>query len=768
VQIYFLDSIGVRILVASLCIGLLTTASAVTLFRGMGPGRKLGVLFTGSFFLVNAFCNFGRGIVTWIAWPAPDLFAATLVNQIYFGGLAITMVGWALGFVLLINDRLVEDLDTAEQQPDARQELSKSIEAVNVACSNMDSGVAPPGEVVVRQELERILRHELFTRSEALSRLLRFLVEESLGGRQDQLKEFVIGAEVFQRGNNFDPREDTIVRVQARNLRNKLEQYYQFAGAGDPLQIVIPKGTYAPVFDRSVPPPAVPQPEAGAAFHLGDHRSARKAYRVSRWRTAVVTTGVAVVAMAYWTVTSRPVDLVQALAVLPFANLSQDTETEYFADGLTEELIDTLGRVEHFRVVARLSAYQYKGKTQDIRKIGRELNVQALVEGSVRLSGDRLRITAALSNISDGYRLWSATYDRSRTDAISVQEEISNAVAVALQRKLLPKPSSRAKGHRPKPETYNLYLKGRYFWNKNSLEDIRTAEQALEEVVARDPAFAEAWAMLAMVRGAYGVFGFVPGRESWPKVEEAVNQSLRLDESTIHAHTMLAGAKAYYEWDHAAADWEYRRALALAPNDAVTHQYYASFLGSMGRWQDAHEHMKLARQLDPASLLCMWGEAQLYYWEREYSRSWNILKRMEGLDPQYWLTYTLEARIYYAKSRYEEMARLLEAHRDILPRQYYISLLGQAHAALGRTAEAQRSLEELTALAKRSYVRPQSFAAVYAGLGDKEKAIERLEKEAEERGLRPGYLVVDPSFDSLRPHPRFQTLLAKVHLLPER
>src|SRR5262249_18442789 len=180
-----------------------------------------------------------------------------------------------------------------------------------------------------------------------------FLVEESLGGRQDQLKEFVIGAEVFQRGNNFDPREDTIVRVQARNLRNRLEQYYQFAGAGDPLQIVIPKGTYAPVFDRNVPPPAVPQPEAGAAFHLGDHRSARKAHRVSRWRTVVVTTGVAVVAMAYWTVTSRPVDLVEALAVLPFANLSQDTETEYFADGLTEELIDTLGRVEHFRVVAR-------------------------------------------------------------------------------------------------------------------------------------------------------------------------------------------------------------------------------------------------------------------------------------------------------------------------------------------------------------------------------------------------------------------------------
>ena len=322
--------------------------------------------------------------------------------------------------------------------------------------SGESTGMSP---AEVRGQLEKILASEAFARADRMSRFLRFVVQETLKGKGAQLKEYLIGVEVFDRESSYDPRIDPVVRGEARRLRTKLMEYYENEGKDDRIRIHLPKGSYAVVFQASSNIPAAAQAPTSV----------------------------------------RPTPAgAKSIAVLPFLNLSPNPENEYFSDGLTEEIIHALGKVNGMRVVARTSVFQYKGKAYDIRHIGEQLCVQTVLEGSVRTSGERLRVTAQLVNAGDGYQLWSETYDRSMVDLFAIQEELSGAIVNTL-RQYWAVPVELAPVRRPSSnlEAYHLVLKGRFFLRKRTEEGLRRGIEFFEQAIQLDSAYADPYAGLA-------------------------------------------------------------------------------------------------------------------------------------------------------------------------------------------------------------------------------------------------------------------------------
>ncbi|MBI3696829.1 MAG: hypothetical protein HY238_18580 [Acidobacteria bacterium] len=339
----------------------------------------------------------------------------------------------------------------------------------------------------IQAQLSKILASPVFAGSDRMSRFLRFTVERALRGEGDRLKEYLLGVEVFDRRSSYDPRIDPIVRVEARRLRSKLEKYYETEGRGDPVRIDFPKGGYSPVLrerDR-----AAPAPER------------------------------------------------RTIAVLPFANLSSDPENEYFSDGLTEELIQALTKVEGLRVVAWSSAFQFKGKARDIRQVGRQLSVDTVLEGSVRRADDRLRITAQLVDVSDGRYLWSQIYEREMKDVFAIQDEISRAIADTPRIKLT---GALVKPYTVNLEAYNLYLRGRFNWNKRTEEGLRKAIEYFEQALAGDAQYAPAYCGLADCYSMLGQYGLSPPREVMPQAKAAATRALDIDEALAEAHASFA------------------------------------------------------------------------------------------------------------------------------------------------------------------------------------------------------------------------------------
>jgi serine/threonine-protein kinase len=456
-----------------------------------------------------------------------------------------------------------------------------------------------------------------------------------------------------------------------------------------------------------------------------------------------------------------------SIAVLPFANLSADPEQEYFCDGLAEEIINALGKLDSLRVVARTSAFSFKGESVDIREIGTKLNVQTLLEGSVRKVGNRLRISVQHVNVADGFHIWSEKYDREIEDIFAIQDEISLAIVDNLKLKVLGGERAKLLSRQTEnPEAHNLYLKGRYFWNKRTEEGIRKSIEYFQEAVEIDPDFALAYCGLADAYVTMGIYRYQPLDEISQKAKQAVTTALELDDSLGVAHASLAMIRIWIDWDCEGAEQEFRRALDLNPAEAEAHHQYSHLLAQLGKFDEAIAEMRLALDLEPLSLNINACLGQVLFLAGKYDTAIEQLEKTIEMNPAYydghgWLgmTYLLTGMYKKAIEKFEEcMAfKVIEAKMK--------AALAYAYAVTGDEGMARDILMRLQDKPDDKKTEPYLIATVYCGLGDVEKAITYLEKAYEERSHRLFTMIkVDPLLDCMRSHPRYKSLLQAMRL----
>jgi len=458
---------------------------------------------------------------------------------------------------------------------------------------------------------------------------------------------------------------------------------------------------------------------------------------------------------------------IPAIVVLPLADRSPQKDQEYFCDGLTEELIDALAKIEGWMVVSRTSAFAFKGKEQDIRAIGTQLNVSHALEGSVRKSGNRLRIATQLINVADGFQLWSEKYDRELDDVFAIQDDIAAAIVKKLKMKLTGEQESQlVKRHTKNLEAYNLYLQARFHLNKRTEEGLKKGVAYCEQAISLEPRYAVAFAGLADGFTLQCFQGFLPPAEAMPKAKAAAEQALAIDETLPEAHTSLGCIHAIYDRNWPDAEKEFERAIALSPNHSIAHYWYALwYLLPTGRFERCVEEIKKAQELDPLSLVLNTGMGWQFYFARQYDRALEAVRTTLELDENFIFARDILGQVYEQQGMYEQaIAELKQAVALSSRRTLSLRSLGHAYALAGRRAEAQQVLDDLLKRAEQKYVSPYDIAVLYVGLDDKESAFTCLEKAYEEHSGWLVFLNVEPKFDSLRADPRFQTLLKKVGL----
>ena len=454
----------------------------------------------------------------------------------------------------------------------------------------------------------------------------------------------------------------------------------------------------------------------------------------------------------------------RAIAVLPFVNASPDPENEYLSDGITDELIDALAKVEGLRVSARTSVYALKGKPQDVRAIGALLGANEVLEGTVRKSGDRLRITAQLSSTEDGRLLWSQRYDRTLHDVFAIQDEIARTIVDTLRvtsfADLTAQPLRR---YTPSVAAYGLYLRGRYAWNKRSQEGVVEAIQHFERAIAEDPRYALAYTGLSDAYALQLDYRSVPVAEGFALAKHYARQALELDESLPEAHASLAWVLFVYDWDWEAARQEFRRSIALDPQYATAHQWYAFLLASRGRIEEALVEGHTAQELDPTSVSVRRTLGWLYFYARRYGQARYHLARAVAMNPAAEETLRVLGLTLAIEGQLGEAERVL---RDAVEMpgagSYTTATLGFALARAEKRREAEALLAELEARLRREYVSPVAFATLYIGLGLVDLAIDWAERAHVERRGWLAYLDVNPLLDPLRGHPRFEALAERM------
>jgi serine/threonine protein kinase/Flp pilus assembly protein TadD len=456
-----------------------------------------------------------------------------------------------------------------------------------------------------------------------------------------------------------------------------------------------------------------------------------------------------------------------SIAVLPFTNLSADKEQEYFCDGMAEEIINALSQVEDLRVVARTSAFSFRGKEIDIREIGRKLNVQTLLEGSVRKAGNKLRITAQLVNVVDGYHLWSERYDREMVDIFAIQEEISLAIVDKLKLKLLGEIKGELiKSYTEDIEAYNLYLKGRYFWNKRTGGDLKRAIEYFEQAIERDSRYAPAYAGIADSYNDLPNYSSFSPDEAYPKANEAALKALELDDKLAEAHASLGLIKSEYDWDWEGAEKEFKRAIELNSACVTAHYWYGLLLLYLARFDDAIKEMKKALELDPLSLLIYKHMGLILFLAGQSDEAIETLKKALEMEPNAILLHALIGLAYGRKSLYKEALAELQKEKELTTDCPPIvdAWLGFAYLRIGDKGRGQEVLEYLIGRSKQQYVPPYAFAQFYFALGATDEGFKWLERAYEERDIWLRYLKVDTSLESFRSDPRFTSLLKKMGL----
>jgi serine/threonine-protein kinase len=449
-----------------------------------------------------------------------------------------------------------------------------------------------------------------------------------------------------------------------------------------------------------------------------------------------------------------------SIAVLPLVNLSSDREQEYFSDGLTEELLNLLAKVPGLRVAARTSSFAFKGKNPKMSEVGRELGVATILEGSVRRSGDQVRITTQLINAGDGYHLWSETYDRKITDVFAVQDEIATAVVGALKLKLLDAPVAR--GRRTESvEAHDLYLRGLYFWNLRTADSLLRAAGFFRQAIQADPGYALAHAGLADAIEIRSGYAWVRGGPLRPQAKASALRALELDPGLGEAHASL-GIMLADEYDWTGAVDHYRKAIALKPDYATAHHWYAITLANLGRAGEARQEMDLALRLEPTSRIINSNAGWIATLARDDARAEQRYLAALELAPDFESARTNLAILYAMQGRRVEALAQLE---KLSPIDENLDTRAMVLALTGRRPEAERQARELEALSHRQYVPAAALAPVWAALGDRDRAFAAIEQVCRDReGAWTLALKVDRIFDALRSDPRFDRLLDCLHL----
>ena len=477
--------------------------------------------------------------------------------------------------------------------------------------------------------------------------------------------------------------------------------------------------------------------------------------------------------VAYWVGThtgprTRPGPRL-TLAVLPFDNLSNEADQEYLSDGLTEEMITQLARLDpdRLRVTARSSTWKYKRADRDIPRLRQELGADYVLEGSVRRAGERVRVTAQLVQVVDQTHIWAETYEREMRDVLVLESEVARSVARAIAMTLAPEVEARLARARPvRPESYQDYLRGRYFWNRRTEAALRQALGYFQQAVAADPGYAPAYSGLAdcySSLGASSVVGGLPPRQAMPEAKAAALKALEIDGSLAEAHTSLAIVHLLYDWDLAASEKEFKRALDLDPDYTAAHHWYSHCLLPLGRTEESLAESRRALELEPLNLVINIHLGWHYLYARQYDEAIEQYRRTLELDPAFPQAKRYAAWAFLQKGRHAEAIAALQAVLSALGRKPEVEAeLGHALAVAGRRAEARAVLEGLTQLSSSRYVSPYSVALVHAGLGDRDQALAWLDKAYAERSDYMPYLGLEPMLDSLRSDPRFDALVRRV------
>ncbi|HET6956397.1 MAG TPA: tetratricopeptide repeat protein [Vicinamibacterales bacterium] len=565
----------------------------------------------------------------------------------------------------------------------------------------------------VLEHLERILASPTFQQGDRLKRFLKFIVVEAVAGRRHELKEYVIGVEVFGKEETFDPRTDPIVRVQARRLRAKLVRYYRDEGRADETVIELPKGGYAPVFKHRDTPVLIKRTVAAAL--------------VSR----------------------------NTVAVLPFADHSGERDLDYFCRGMREEIVHHLARFPSLRILA----------SDEPRTTGNKTDAAMIINGSVRRSGERLRITAQLVDGATGCYIWSESVDATLIDLFPAQERVAAAIAARIEPELGDgRPGSPSRKPNENLAAHNLYLQGRYHLNQRTEEGLRKALDFFEKSLVEDAEYAAAHAGLSDAYGLlahYGVFG---PAEVWTKAAASATAAVLLDANSAEAHTSLAHVKATQDWDWLGAEREFQRAISLDPRCATSHHWYAmSCLSPLGRLDEALDEMIVAQALDPVSSIVARDLAVIHFYRRDFETALEQCDHTVELNPHFAPAYWILGVIQEQRQDFDESAAAFQRAVHLSPQTPRMhGALGRTFALSGRRKRALDVLRKLEAYAKERYVSPLEFAWIQFALGEIDLGFYWMQKALEDRSFDLISIKVDPRFDTLKHDPRFEVVVRRI------
>jgi TolB-like protein/Flp pilus assembly protein TadD len=647
--------------------------------------------------------------------------------------------------------------------------------------------VLSPEQVrLVRLHLNEVLSSHAFAGSKRTQDFLQLIVGHALEGEVDSLRERMIGAEMFGRPVDYDTGSDSVVRVKATEVRKRLAQYYTETEERPAIRIELPSGSYMPRFifepvkttaqahgggvSLTSSEPTIAQgeelPAGGPAPPVDDAARipAQKLRRAPRILVGAALSLALVAVIGYagfkkWYSDSHERPEIRSIAILPLKNLSGDPGQEYFADGMTEELINDLGQVSTLRVISLTSAMSYKGTKKTLPAIARELSVGGVVEGSIQREGNQVRISAQLIDARTDRPIWAHTYVRDMTSVLALQGEVAQAIADEISINVTPQEQARLARRRPiDPEAQDMYLHGML---RVDADDCKSAVDYFNQAVAKNPNYAQAHAALANCYGRMGESGRMAYKEAFSKQKTEATRAIELDESLPEGHAELANTAMTLDWDWAAAATEFHRALELNPNSAPTHQKYAFYLVRTGQLREALAEVERGVDLDPVSGRSFHFEGFIYYFSRQYDQALSLIRTVRALDinPPDW-TFLL-GDVYAEKGMYaESIDEFLKSGNG----PDSLGHLGNTYARAGHVDSARKTISQLEEQVRKDGVGRYEIALVYTGLGEKQEAFKWLEEAYNTHDVGLVYLKIDPCLDPLRSDPRFDDLLRRVGL----